>query len=315
MKIPLLPLIAIGSFAWAAHSVVSSQPRRESSLPPVMPPRPSFEQTIAAIGLVEPSSETISIGSHRSGVVQKVLVSLGQQVRAGEPLLVLDTRDLEAERAVAAAQIAEAEARLRVAEAERQQSQRSFDYSEKLKDTRAMSDEERTQRQTALTTVTARVDSARAAIAVAKAHLRVTETEIERSTVRAPMDATVLQLKVRAGEFISAAAVSTPWMTLGQTHPLHIRADVDEHEAWKVAAGAEAVAHVRGNPELKTTLDFVRFEPQVIPKKSLTGDATERVDTRVLQVIYRLRNSDAPALYVGQQMDVFIAAAKQTPAP
>jgi len=48
----------------------------------------------------------------------------------------------------------------------------------------------------------------------------------------------------------------------------------------------------------------VRFEPYVIPKKNLTGDNTERVDTRVLQVIYALERN-AP-VYVGQQMDIYI---------
>jgi hypothetical protein len=54
-------------------------------------------------------------------------------------------------------------------------------------------------------------------------------------------------------------------------------------------------------------LNFVRVEPFVIPKKSLTGDNTERVDTRVLQVIYQL-DRDAPALFVGMQVDVFLDA-------
>ena len=52
-------------------------------------------------------------------------------------------------------------------------------------------------------------------------------------------------------------------------------------------------------------LQFVRVEPYVIPKKSLTGDNTERVDTRVLQVIYRVEDAN-PALFVGMQMDVFL---------
>jgi len=47
----------------------------------------------------------------------------------------------------------------------------------------------------------------------------------------------------------------------------------------------------------------------VIPKKSLTGDSTERVDTRVLQVIYRVRDSKT-AIFDGQQVDVYIANAK-----
>ena len=45
-----------------------------------------------------------------------------------------------------------------------------------------------------------------------------------------------------------------------------------------------------------------------MPKKSLTGDSTERVDTRVLQVIYEFDPTGLPPLFVGQQMEVFIDA-------
>ena len=55
-------------------------------------------------------------------------------------------------------------------------------------------------------------------------------------------------------------------------------------------------------------MEFVRFEPLVVPKKSLTGDATERVDTRVLQVIYRMVGAMPERLFIGQQMDVFVEA-------
>lgn len=308
MKIPIVPLIAIASLSWAVHSVISSQPKHEATQPPIMPPRSSFDKTVAAIGLVEPCSESISIGSHRSGVVERVYVKLGDVLQAGAPLLKLDTRDLEAALTVAKAQSAEAEARLRVAEAERVQAQRSYDYAEKLRDTRAISEEEITQRQTALETAVARITSARAAISHAQASVQVTQTEITRSTVFAPVSATVLQIKVRVGEAVSASPASSPWMILGDTSTLHLRADVDEHEAWRVSPRAMAVAHVRGNAGLKTDLAFVRFEPLVIPKKSLTGDAVERVDTRVLQVIYRLQKPLPDSLFIGQQMDVFISA-------
>ena len=309
MRIPILPIIAVGSLAWAVSSVVSSQPKREVTEPPVMPPRTSFERTIAAIGLVEPSSEAIAMGSHRNGVVEKVLVKLGEEVKAGQALIKLDTRDLEAELEVGRAMVVEAEAKLAVAKAEETQARRNWEFAEKLKDSRAISEEERTQRETSLAMVKAQVGSAEAACLSAKARLRLTDTEIERSVVKAPIDGTVLQVKVRAGEFVSAAAAgSAPWMTLGETKELHVRADVDEHEAWRVNAGAKARAHVRGNPELKVELEFVRFEPLVVPKKSLTGDATERVDTRVLQVIYRVVGAMPERLFIGQQMDVFVEA-------
>jgi len=128
--------------------------------------------------------------------------------------------------------------------------------------------------------------------------------------IRAPIDAQVLQVKVRAGEYAPASVTATPLVVIGRAKPLHVRVDVDEQEAWRVGAGARAMAHVRGNPRLETPLTFVRFEPFVVPKKSLTGDSTERVDTRVLQVIYRVESEELP-LFVGQQLDVFIDGAQQ----
>ncbi len=93
---------------------------------------------------------------------------------------------------------------------------------------------------------------------------------------------------------------------MGDTSRLNVRVDVDENEGWKVRAGAPAQAAERGNSNQKVALEFLRFEPYVVPKKSLTGDSTERVDTRVLQVIYRFKETKIP-FRVGQQMDVFIS--------
>jgi hypothetical protein len=96
-------------------------------------------------------------------------------------------------------------------------------------------------------------------------------------------------------------------MTMGSIDPLHVRVDIDEAESWRVRPDSPAVARLRGNPAISVALTFVRFEPYVLPKRSLTGDTAERVDTRVLQAIYAFAPSDFPA-FVGQQVDVFIRA-------
>jgi HlyD family secretion protein len=90
-----------------------------------------------------------------------------------------------------------------------------------------------------------------------------------------------------------------------------VRADVDESEAWRIRAGASAEAAERGVGNRRVRLEFVRFEPYVTPKRSLTGASDERVDTRVLQVIYRFKPDGFP-IHVGQQMDVFIEAPAAT---
>jgi multidrug resistance efflux pump len=117
----------------------------------------------------------------------------------------------------------------------------------------------------------------------------------------------VLQLNIRTGEFAAAGAMNQPLLMLGDLAQLHVRVDIDENDAWRFRKESKAVAYMRGNRDFKTDLTLAYIEPYVIPKKSLTGDSTERVDTRVLQALYSFDRASIPA-YVGQQMDVFIEA-------
>src|SRR4029450_302411 len=109
------------------------------------------------------------------------------------------------------------------------------------------------------------------------------------------------------GEYAPAGSLATPLMMIGNTQVLHVRVDVDENDAWRGRSDAKANGYVRGNRDITTGLRFVRIEPYVVPKRSLTGDSTERVDTRVLQVLYAFEKEKLP-VDVGQQMDVFVDA-------
>lgn len=307
MKNFILPSFGVLAALAATGSILRTQPHREVTDPPSPPPESRFEHTVAAVGLVEASSENISIGSHLSGVVEEVLVTVGQAVKAGEPLFKLDDRHLRAQLANADAARLAAEAREAVTAAELEDLARQLDIVESLADKRAVSLDELTRRRSAVQTAQARRVEAMAQVTTAAAQVEIVQTEIERSTVKSPTDGEVLQVKLRAGEFALAGPTSTPMILLGKPRPLHLRVDVDEHEGWRVRPEAHAVASLRGNAVIETPLQFVRFEPFVLPKRSLTGDSTERVDTRVLQVIYRIEQEGLP-LFVGQQMDVFIDA-------
>jgi HlyD family secretion protein len=307
MKRFILPAIGVLTAVWSAYSVVRTQPHRTPTDPPAPPAVSDFADTVAAVGLIEASTENIWVGTPLGGVVERVFVTAGQTVRRGEPLFELDTRQLRAELAIRERAVAVAQARVRVAEARVDDLRRQLEFVEQVKDKRAISAEESTRRRSAVETATAELDEGRSEIAAAESQMRSVQVDLDRSVVRAPLDAAVLQVKVRVGEFAPAAATANPLILLGRSKPLHVRVDVDENEAWRVRQGAPAVGHVRGNADLKAPLQFVRFEPFVVPKRSLTGDSTERVDTRVLQVIYRVERDDVP-LFVGQQLDVFIDA-------
>ncbi|MCI0350392.1 MAG: HlyD family efflux transporter periplasmic adaptor subunit, partial [Acidobacteriales bacterium] len=147
---------------------------------------------------------------------------------------------------------------------------------------------------------------AQSAVERAEAQVKQTQTDLDRLTVCALVDGEVLQVNVRPGEFVAAPA-SGALVVLGNVAQLHVRVDIDEYDIPRFVPAAAARATLKGQPKDFFPLKFVRIEPYVVPKRSLTGDNTERVDTRVLQVIYAI-DASGQRLFVGQQLDVFIDA-------
>ncbi len=290
------------------------------------------------------STANIAVGSQLPGVVVRVHVRIGQRVRAGEPLFELDDRQLRAELKsresnydAAAAQLRRleqmprpeevppAEAKLREAEANLAMQADQLRRAEQMWEGRSISAEDLTTRRQSHAAAVAQVAQAkanlqllqagaweadkavaRASLTQAEAQVQQTRTDLDRLIARAPINGTVLQLNVRPGEYVGTPP-NQALVVLGNTDELHVRVDIDENDIPRFRPGAPAKAFLRGDPRQEFPLRFVRVEPYVIPKKSLTGDNVERVDTRVLQAIYAIDPRGRP-LYVGQQVDVFVAA-------
>ncbi len=301
----IFPILALLAGVFAAHSLVRNWSVAKETSPPSPPPVADFLVTIGAAGLIEPSTENIAVGTAVPGIVQHVFVKVGDEVEAGKELFQIDTRHLGTELAVRRAALATVQARARSAKITLDDAMDQLQRSQRLTAGNGVSTDELMRRQFAVKVAESRLDEAEAEGVTAGTQVKTTEMEIERSTVRAPVSGTVLQMNVRLGQFAATTETAEPLVVLGQLRPLHLRVDVDEYEGWRVREDAAAVAHVRGNANLKVPLKFVRFEPMVIPKRSLTGDSVERIDTRVLQVIYKIGDHNL-RLSVGQQMDVFI---------
>ena len=339
-----IPLVAVCALTFAVLSVVRLRPVHATFEPYRPPPSANFNQKVGAVGLVEASSENIAISLPVAGLVARVYVKAGDRVVKGQKLFAVDDRDLQAELAlksasvdVAKAQLARlvssprpeeipaAEARVMEGEAQLSDAQVQLRIMESVQDKRAIRVEDLERRKRAVQITTAKLEEATAAlrllkagswskdIGVAEAELQMAmrqvdrvHADLERLTILAPITGEVLQCKVRPGEYASPGLLAQPLILLGSTDRLHVRADVDERDAPRVKKTAQAIASVRGDATQKYRLRFVRFEPFVVPKKNLTTDATERVDTRVLQVIYTL-DKGVPVL-PGQQMDVLIEA-------
>jgi RND family efflux transporter MFP subunit len=272
----------------------------------VAPPQKNAPDDIAATGILEAKGENVAIGVPVAGLVKEVKIEVNEVVKAGAPLLILDDRELRASQLKQEAAIAVAQANLEVSRAELAKVQDMLDRLKSVTDQRAISQDDLRNRSNDVLVAKAQMQAAEAQLAAAKADVQQTALLIDRLTVKAPRDGTILQVNIRAGEYASPQNRLPP-LVLGDISTLHVRADVDEQNAMGVAPGLPATMSLKSDSTRKFAVKFVRIEPYVIPKVSLTGASTERVDTRVLQIIYELEKPKGENLYVGQQVDVFIA--------
>jgi RND family efflux transporter MFP subunit len=273
--------------------------------PPLPPAAKPFPRAIGASGLVEARRENTLVGVPLPGVVKAVRVAVWERVAAGAALLELDDREARAALAAHRAQVTVAEAQVGTARASLQRVRDTLNRVERLREGSVASAEALETARNEFAVVQAQLTTAEAQREAARAAVGQTETLLERLVIRAPIEGTVLQVNVRAGEFVAAGS-ATPPVVLGDIDEIQVRADVDEQVAPRVRTGARAVGYLKGDTSRSIPMEFVRIEPYVVPKRSLTGASTERVDTRVLQVIYRFPKAPDRTVYVGQQLDLYI---------
>jgi HlyD family secretion protein len=255
--------------------------------------------------MLEASTRNLAISTPVGGVVAEVAVKPGDRVEKGHELFRIDGRDLQAQLAVRAAAAAAAHAQIAEVQASLAQARDQLKRGEGLAPGSAISLQELANRQFAEQLYRAKLETARANGELADAQVEETKTNIDRLTIRAPIGGDVLQLNIRPGEYAQAGLLSNPLLLLGNTVILHVRVDIDENDAWRLQPGLPAKAFLRGNSAVSFDLAFDHIEPYVLPKLALSGASSERVDTRVLQVVYRVRKGDLP-IYAGQQLDVYI---------
>ena len=300
----ILLAVAIVGAVSAIQLVLASRKPLPAAKLVAEPPSAPFAKSIGARGLVESVDENIRIAPALAAVVMEVPVAVGHRVKKGDVLIGQDTREAEAMVAAQGAEIGALQAQVAEAEVALADKRDRADRMERMKS--AASEDERQRTIFAARAAEAMLATTKAKLAASNAQLDRMRVQVELLTVRALRDGIVLQVNIRPGEFASPSA-KDPAILLGREE-LQIRADIDEDNASRFSEKMPARAYIKGRRDVEIPLRFSRVEPYILPKRSLTGESGERVDTRVLQVIYQFERPAAAAVFVGQQMDVFLDA-------
>lgn len=323
----------------------NQKPSSKETVKGVQVERSPFVTYISGVGIVEPESGNISIRTPFNRIIKKINVSVNDKVKKGDLLFQLDNQDLlanlkikqrEYEKALANFNKLEAMPRkedLMIAEEALNKAQIAFNESKEqysmtidLPNPRAISQEEKNKRlsryqqaETELRTARAQYEKIKSGpwkldrqiaqhdVELAKADMQAIETEIQRTSIKSPIDGTVLQIKIHEGEISDPNKTA---MILGNIDQLNLRVSIDQYKAPVLNQNSSAVAYRHGDMSTEFPLKFMHAEPFLVPKKYLTNDVDEKVDTQVFEILYGITNNGSQ-LFIGEQMDVYINAEKK----
>ena len=296
---------------------------KQKPQPPAFTPASNpYEKGIYANGIIESyqtSGENINIYPEVPGVVSKIFVSEGQHVTAEMPLLMLDDSVQRATAEQQEAQAESAKAQIGLAKASLKSLQDTLDKQKKSYDL----DPKSVSKDT--------LDSAQNAVEVGRKNLDVTLKQYEAAfkayqasrvllskyVIKAQSDGSVLSINTAVGSYISSQGTYDSYtggvdppivMGMGNLQNyIGVRCYVDEILISRLPQVSKIHARmsIRGT-NINVPLEYVRAQPYVTPKIELSDQRTERVDVRVLPIIFRFEKPKDISLYPGQLVDVYI---------
>lgn len=241
--------------------------------------------TVSASGTLQPT-KSVDVGSELSGTLESVLVQENERVRKGQVLAQLDLSKLkdQAVRSQAAVAVAEAAvAQMQATAAESRASLARLRQVAELSGGKVPSGSELDTAAAALLRAEASEASARASVTQARAALKTDETNVNKATIRSPVDGVVLTRKVEPGQTVVAAmTIPVLFVIAEDLTQMELQVKVDEADVGSVKAGQPATFTV-------SAWSGRRF-PATLQRVGLGATTTDNVVT--YKTILKLANDD-----------------------
>lgn len=308
----LIGLAILGVFLGIGSAFIMRMQQKPQ--PPAFKPASNpYSKGIYANGIIESaqsSGANVNIYPEVSGTVLRIPVSEGQKVKSGMALIILDDTVQRAATESAKAQIEVAGATLGTVDAQYRKLKSAADT-----DPRSVS-------RDALDTAANAVRTAKANLELARKQYQSAEALLSRYVIKAVADGTVLSINTSAGSFISTqgsyntyTSGFSPVLVMGNLNgDLAVRCYVDEILIQRLPSPAQMQARmtIRGT-DITLPLKFTRIQPNVSPKIELSSQRSDRVDVRVLPLIFTFEKPKGLSLYPGQLVDVYIGEQTRKP--
>jgi len=261
--------------------LASGSPEAEVNIEPVE--RRTLESVVSGPGHIRPAIE-VDLVALTAGQITQVVVTEGQQVRAGDLILEIDPDQSQSMLSQSRANYSAAQAQLDLAKANLSQAEDNFDRQQTLHDDGLISDQEWETTQTHLQVVRAQHESARSQSWGALASIRAARDSVDKTVYSSPMDGVIVALNFEEGDIAYPPTFNiVPLATIASLEGMKVEAEIDETDVILLEINLPAVIEIEALPRQR----FAGYVSEIArsAKTSLSGTQTEVVNFEIKVVI------------------------------
>jgi HlyD family secretion protein len=306
MKIKSLVIIAIiGIFVGIVSVIIYSE--RNEPQPPVAVNYNPYVNGVYATGIVEsfqPTGSNVNIYAEVSNRVTKIFITNGQKVKKNDPLLAIDDSIQREIVGKDLAQIQLDRANLVNVQDQLDKMQQSYRLNPKSVSKNALDN--------AINTV----KIANAVLNVDTQQYQSDRNLLDKFIIKSPIDGVILRVVPALGDYVSPQGSydtytqgMLPSVQMGVlTSYLQVRAYVNEILVPQLSnpGKLEATMFIRGLNNKSIPLKYLSIQPYTIPNIELSDQRNERVDVRVLPIIFQFNRPTDISIFPGQLVDVYL---------
>lgn len=234
-RLIVVALLAAGGTAWWWFHRPAPPPPPPSGVVALA----DITQTVQAAGVLQAKTR-VDVGAQVSGQIQTLHVQLGQQVKKGELLVSLDPELARSDVAQAEAALAQARAALDSNQVDAEAARKEVARQRRLLAGQATAATEAEKAETELAKIEAALRGQAATVARLEAELDNRKLKLSYTRITAPMDGTVVNLPVQAGQTVIAVQVTPVLLTLADLDTITVRTKVPEADIQAIKAGQVA---------------------------------------------------------------------------
>lgn len=224
-----------------------------------------IEQTVLATGLIEAES-LVSVGARTSGLIEELLVDVGDDVSAGDLIARIDSLEQQNTVLQAQADLAQIEAEIASNAAEIKLADLALTRLTKLSGSHLTTAEELDSAEATLAMAQAAADSLAAQKSRAEVEVATAQLDLQRTRITAPIDGTVVAVVNDEGTTVNASSETPTIVKLAELHRMQIKAEISEADVVNVKAGQAVRFSLLGatDVEYDAVLDAVEPAPSSI---------------------------------------------------